>query len=116
MDRVEATGVIPKDEPLILTLKMDDRSQERFDRLRELYFPPERNYLSAHLTMFHKLTGEQAAKVSPERARDLHERLLTTFLPFEVRGRGLSLWRYLAGPWEPVGTYPFGERPEEDGS
>jgi hypothetical protein len=27
-------------QPLILTLKMDERSQERFDRLRELHFPP----------------------------------------------------------------------------
>ena len=170
-------------EPLILTLKMDDRSQERFDRLRELHFPPERNYLSAHLTMFHKLPGELEAgisadlreicrrrepitlsttglrslgrgvayelsspelmalrqelasrwgpllraqdrqgfkphvtvqnKVSPERARALHEQLRASFSTFEVEGVGLSLWRYLGGPWEPVGTHLFGEPPEE---
>lgn len=164
-------------QPLILTLKMDDRSQEHFDRLRELYFPPERNYLSAHLTLFHKLPGEHQAaisadlqelclhqppftlntsglrflgrgvayelsspklltlrrglaerwstwlgrqdrqgfrphvtvqnKVSPERARTLRERLQAGFSPFEVRGAGLSLWRYLDGPWEPAGTYLF---------
>jgi 2'-5' RNA ligase len=173
-------------EPLILTLQMDDRSQERFDRLRELYFPPERNYLAAHLTMFHKLPGEREAgissnlqqvcrdqqpltliatdlrflgrgvayelsspelvalrrelaknwepwlsaqdrqgfkphvtvqnKVSPERARALHEELLATFSPFEVGGVGLSLWRYLGGPWEPVGTYLLGKRAEEGGA
>ena len=166
-------------EPLILTLQMDERSQERFDSLRELYFPPERNYLNAHLTMFHKLPGELEAEISvdlrearrrrapitlsatglrylgrgvayelsspelvalrrelakkwepwlgtqdrqgfkphvtvqnkvpPERARALHEQLLATFSPFEVGGVGLSLWRYLGGPWEPVATYPFGE-------
>lgn len=166
-------------QPLILTLKMDERSQKRFDRLRERHFPPERNYLSAHLTLFHKLPGEHEAvisadlqelcrhqrpftlnatglrflgrgvayelsspglttlrrglaerwgpwlgpqdrqgfkphvtvqnKVSPERARTLHGQLQAGFSPFEVRGTGLSLWRYLDGPWEPAGTYLFAE-------
>ena len=167
-------------DPLILTLQMDDRSQERFDRLRELHFPPERNFLRAHLTLFHKLPGEQEAeisadlqevcrdqtpltltatdlrflgrgvayelsspglmtlrrglakkwqswlgaqdrqgfkphvtvqnKVAPERARALHEQLQAGFSPFEVRGVGLSLWRYLGGPWELVGTHLFASR------
>jgi 2'-5' RNA ligase len=170
------------EQPLILTLKMDERSQERFDGLRDLYFPPDRNYLKAHLTLFHKLPGEREAeisaklrevcrehepltlavtglrflgrgvahelsspglsavrrklarswepwlgaqdrqgfkphvtvqnKVSPVRARTLHEELQTTFSPFEVEGLGLSLWRYLGGPWEPAGTYRFGARTE----
>lgn len=173
-------------QPLILTLEIDERSQEKFDRLRKLHFPPERNYLSVHLTLFHKLPGEREPrisadlqrvcrdrelltltatgirnlgrgvayelsspelaalrrelaknwepwlgaqdrqgckphvtvqnKVSPERARALHERLLATFSPFEVGGVGLSLWRYLGGPWEPVGTYRFGGRMGEGGS
>jgi 2'-5' RNA ligase len=172
-------------EPLILTLQMDERSRERFDSLRELHFPPERNYLRAHLTLFHMLPGEREAeisadlreichgrepltmtatnllflgrgvayqlsspelvalrrelagrwepwlgaqdrqgfkphvtvqnKVSPERARALREELQQSFSPFEVGGVGLSLWRYLGGPWEPVGTHLFGERPEEGG-
>ena len=164
-------------QPLILTLEMDDCSQERFDRLRELHFPRERNYLSAHLTLFHKLPGEHQAvisadlqdlclhqtpftlnatglrflgrgvayelsspglsalrrdlarrwdpwlgaqdrqgfkphvtvqnKVPPEMAQALHGQLQATFTPFEVDGLGLSLWRYLDGPWELVGRYPF---------
>jgi hypothetical protein len=53
-------------QPLILTLQMDERSQERFDRLRELHFPPERNYLSAHLTLFHKLPGERETEISTD--------------------------------------------------
>jgi 2'-5' RNA ligase len=171
-------------EPLILTLQMDELAQERFDRLRELHFPPERNYLSAHLTLFHRLPGDRKAeistdlqeicrscrpltltatglrslgrgvayelsstklvalrrdlakrwgpwlgtqdrqgfkphvtvqnKVAPETAQTLHENLLARFSPFEVGGVGLSLWRYLGGPWEPVGTYPFGGWPEDD--
>ena len=164
--------------PLILTLQMDERSQEHFDRLRELHFPPERNYLRAHLTLFHKLPGEREAeisaelhemcrereplaltvtglrflgrgvayelssphlpalrrelvrswgpwlgaqdsqgfkphitvqnKVAPEQARGLHEELQAAFSPFEVEGLGLSLWRYLDGPWEGAGTFHFG--------
>jgi len=171
------TADAPVAEPLILTLKMDGASQERFDRLRETHFPPERNFLRAHLTLFHKLPGEQRAnlvadlrevsrergpvvleatglrslgkgvafdlrspelealrrelvarwspwlapqdrqrikphvtvqnKVSPERARALIDELSAGFFPFEVRGEGLLLWRYLGGPWEPAGEFPF---------
>ena len=163
--------------PLILTLKMDGASQERFDRLREAHFPPERNFIPAHLTLFHKLPGDRETevvstirdvcrtqtptavratgvrflgrgvayelesggleavrrrlagdwepwlipqdrqrfkphvtvqnKVSPETARALHERLRAAFCPFEVRAEGLLLWRYMGGPWEPVGAYEF---------
>ena len=169
-------------EPLILTLQMDERSQDWFDRLRELHFPPERNYLRAPhalpqaagspgslptcnwspgpgatypyrdgysqprpgrgLRALVAGTGGTAAgvaknwepwlgaqdrqgfkphvtvqnKVSPERARALHERLLVTFSPLKVGGVGLSPWRYLGGPWESIGADPFGERPEEGGS
>jgi 2'-5' RNA ligase len=39
----------------ILTLKLDEATQAFFDELRRRNFPPERNYLSAHLTLFHKL-------------------------------------------------------------
>jgi 2'-5' RNA ligase len=39
----------------ILTLKLDEATQDFFEELRQRHFPPERNYLSAHLTLFHKL-------------------------------------------------------------
>ena len=42
-------------QPLIVTLWMDNNAQQYFNRLREQYFPPERNYLQAHLTLFHAL-------------------------------------------------------------
>ena len=172
------TPGVPQTAPLILTLKMDDASQERFDRLREAHFPPERNLIPAHLTLFHKLPGDRQGevvdtikdvcraqapttmratgvrflgrgvayeleaveleavrrrlagewepwltpqdrqrfephvtvqnKVSPETARSLHERLRAAFSPFEVSAEGLLQWRYMAGPWEPVGVYEFG--------
>jgi 2'-5' RNA ligase len=44
------------DAPLILTLTLDTDSQQYFNALRREHFPPERNYLDAHLTLFHHLT------------------------------------------------------------
>ena len=156
---------------------MDALSQERFDRLREQHFPKNRNFIPAHLTLFHKLPGERELeitatlkelcrgqkplsltaaglvfmgrgvgyrlespdlgtvrekladrwwpwlgaqdrkgfrphvtvqnKVPPEEARVLHRHLEETYAPFEVGAEGLLLWRYLGGPWEPLGSYEF---------
>jgi 2'-5' RNA ligase len=180
IDPCRRFALAPNDEatvPLILTLKMDDLSQERFDRLRRAHFPPKRNFLRAHLTLFHHLPGDRTDevvatveeacrqqqpmslraarllfmgrgvayafdapelgalrkrltevwepwltpqdrqgfrphvtvqnKVAAQEARALHERLEEVFSPFEVVGEGLSLWRYVGGPWRPVGTYAF---------
>ncbi len=164
-------------EPLILTLRMDDLSQQAFDRRREEHFPKRRNFIPAHLTLFHKLPGEREFEISrtlndlcrrqapfsltatglvfmgrgvgyrlesptlqgvrrsladewwpwlgaqdrqgfrphvtvqnkvpPEEARLLYRGLEETFAPFEVGAEGLLLWRYLGGPWEPVGSFGF---------
>jgi 2'-5' RNA ligase len=162
--------------PLVVTLLLDDEAQGRFDRLRAEHFPPERNHVAAHVTLFHALPGEHldavradlataadreafdvavtglrflgrgvaftlesaelgalraelaAAwqpcltrqdrqrhaphvtvqnKVEPAVARALHDRLLAEFVPYRVRARGLGLWRYLGGPWEPLAELPF---------
>ncbi len=163
-------------EPLIVTLLLDEVAQQRFDRLREQHFPPERNQLAAHVTLFHALPGEhldavrgdlaEAAdrpafevavtgvrflgrgvayslssrelaglreglasawqpwltpqdrqkhaphvtvqnKVAPDVARALHRRLADGFVSEQIRARGLGLWRYLGGPWAPMGEHPF---------
>lgn len=44
--------------PLILTLKLDSFAFGVLDDLRRRHFPPQRNFLSAHVTLFHKLPGE----------------------------------------------------------
>lgn len=165
-------------EPLILTLGMDPSSQGFFDRLRGEHFPEGRNFIPAHLTLFHKLPGEREAgivsdlkgacraqrafsltatglvfmgrgvgyrlespvlpalrerlagkwrpwlgaqdrqgfrphvtvqnKVPPEEARALYRDLECSFVPFAVCAEGLLLWRYLGGPWEPIGSFGFG--------
>ena len=44
--------------PLILTLQIDDMAQSFYEDLRRRYFPPDRNLISAHLTLFHQLPDE----------------------------------------------------------
>jgi 2'-5' RNA ligase len=46
------TSILP---PLILTVAIDEPSFEYFNGLRQRYFPAARNFLSAHLTLFHAL-------------------------------------------------------------
>ena len=45
--------------PLILTARMDEGNQVYFNNLRSRYFPVDRNYLAAHVTLFHHLPGDQ---------------------------------------------------------
>ncbi len=52
--------------PLILTVKLNDAAFHFFNDLRQTYFPPERNYLKAHLTLFHALPGEKYAEIADE--------------------------------------------------
>lgn len=62
--------------------------------------PQDRQRHAPHVTVQNK--------VDPAVARALHQRLVAEFVPYEVRARGLGLWRYLGGPWEPVAEHPFG--------
>ena len=41
--------------PIIVTALLGDRDFAYFDALRRAHFPPERNQLAAHLTLFHHL-------------------------------------------------------------
>lgn len=164
--------------PLILTLALDEHSFATLDTLRTRHFPPERNQVPTHLTLFHALPGDQLPdirgvlqtiaartpplalsfpalrflgrgvaievdgsgllqlraqladrwaawlsaqdrqrfrphvtiqnKARPAEARALHESLGASWRGFEGHGEALLLWRYLGGPWEPVGRFPFG--------
>ena len=39
----------------LLTLRLDGDSQQFFEAMRQQHFPPERNQIPAHLTLFHSL-------------------------------------------------------------
>ena len=47
---------------LILTLALDEASQARFDALRTAHFPPQRNHIGAHVTLFHALPDALAVR------------------------------------------------------
>ena len=49
--------------PLILTLQLDERSFAFFGAQRRRYFPLERNFIPAHLTLFHALPGEHLPSI-----------------------------------------------------
>lgn len=77
--------------PLVLTLRLDDGAQERFDALRRAHFPPERNHLQAHVTLFHALPGA----CEPEVRRDLAQAAQRPAYEVEVSrvrslGRGVA--------------------------
>ncbi|MBM1173175.1 2'-5' RNA ligase family protein [Microvirga arabica] len=52
--------------PLILTLQFDERSFAFFDEQRRRYFPAERNFIPAHLTLFHALPGEHLQTIQQD--------------------------------------------------
>lgn len=45
--------------PIILTLQLDQATQARFQTERERWFVPKLDRVPAHLTLFHKLPGEE---------------------------------------------------------
>ena len=54
------------DRPLVLTLRMDEAAQARFDRERSAWFPAGRTAVGAHLTLFHALPGALRDRVEAD--------------------------------------------------
>lgn len=54
--------------PLILSLALDDALFAAADGLRRAHFPPERNHLPAHVTLFHHLPGDRLDAVAADLA------------------------------------------------
>ncbi len=52
--------------PLILSLGLDADLSETLNDLRRRHFPPARNQLAAHVTLFHHLPGEELDAVSAD--------------------------------------------------
>ena len=163
--------------PLILTAQLDRTASARFEALRRAHFPPERNVVPAHVTLFHQLPGSTLdavvahllavaraqpvllAEVAPPRSlgngvafdlrcpelTSLHadlaahwtgltiaqdhgrlrahvtvqnkvsaataaatlQLLAADFLPWRVQVTGVTLWRYLGGPWQHIRDIGF---------
>ena len=52
------------DAPLILTAQLPRELHTRFTALRDTHFPPERNWLGAHITLFHHLPPSALEEVA----------------------------------------------------
>ena len=50
-------------DPIIVTLRFDGESEARFEAARERWFPPRLNVVPAHLTLFHRLPGEESGTI-----------------------------------------------------
>lgn len=72
-------------KPLILTLAIEDSAQQRFNLLREAYFPPERNFIPAHITLFHALPGDESETICT-----LLQQTAEHAAPFPVAAAGLQ--------------------------
>src|SRR5687767_1288103 len=49
--------------PFVLTLELDGESFGRLNELRRLHYPPERNLVPAHVTLFHQLPGDRGREI-----------------------------------------------------
>jgi len=99
------------DAPLILTLALDERSFLFFDQQRRRYFPPERNFIPAHLTLFHRLPPEHEKEIvgALEAAAALQPQFVLDVTGLRPLGRGVAyrltspalaeLRQALAGQW-----------------
>ncbi len=98
--------------PLILTLQMDAASAATFTELRRRHFPPARNWLDAHITLFHALppgasdqvlqdVAEVAAQTRAFTMRVERVRFLGAGVAFDLTSlAALALRRTLAERWE----------------
>ena len=77
--------------PLILTLALHADDQARFERLRRLHFPPGRNLIPAHVTLFHHLPGPEIEAVRDAiEARCKMPPFLVSVLGLRFLGRGVA--------------------------
>ena len=106
-------GLEGRAAPLVLTLELDGNAFACLDALRRRFFPPERNLVPAHVTLFHQLPGDRARdikallKVMADKRRPIEvavaevkglDRGVAVFL----RSAGLSALRdELAAEWGP---------------
>ena len=76
--------------PLILTLALDPEAQSNFEALRQLHFPPERNQIPAHLTLFHQLPGSESTRASIESIAARHPVFDLEVAGLRSLGRGVA--------------------------
>ncbi|RNI29174.1 2'-5' RNA ligase family protein [Rufibacter latericius] len=99
--------------PLILTLTLNKEAFEFFTSLRDAHFPPERNFLKAHLTLFHHLPPGESTIHEVLSAVCLHQKQMKLEVPGLMNiGNGVAykiaseelqqLHKNLQQQWQPL--------------
>ena len=78
--------------PLIVTLGMGPALFARVDALRDRYFPPERNIVPAHISLFHHLPGDEEDRVRETLASvaSAHPPISLRLTTLSKTGRGMA--------------------------
>lgn len=77
--------------PLILTVQLNNEAFHFFNDLRKQYFPPGRNYLDAHLTLFHNLPSTEEKIIQDIEALCLQQQTINLPVTEVVSiGRGVA--------------------------
>jgi 2'-5' RNA ligase len=78
---------------LIVTLKLDTSTFAEVDALRKQYFPPERNFIPAHVTLFHALpeVEEKAIVEGLHRVCAVTPRMSLELSTLRFLGRGVAI-------------------------
>jgi hypothetical protein len=95
-------GIIDLGEGTALRVESEGLEDIRHDlalALHGLLMPQDRAPWRPHVTIQNK--------VEPKEARRLQARLRAGFERRSLAIRGLAMWRYLGGPWEPVKQFVF---------
>ena len=79
--------------------ELEDIRYDLAEAMRGLLIPQDMAPWRPHITIQNK--------VEPREARRLQLSLRAGFEPRPIQIRGLALWRYLDGPWEPVKNWVF---------
>lgn len=78
---------------------LDDVRAELAAGWDTLLIPQDRAGFAAHVTVQNKVKSSVA--------RATLQGLTAGFVPFETRAPAVAIWRYLGGPWEPLGQVAF---------
>jgi len=95
-------GIMDLGEGTALRVESEELEDIRYDlalALRGLLTPQDMSPWQPHITVQNK--------VEPKEARALQARLRAGFERRPLAIKGLAVWRYLDGPWEPVKQFVF---------
>ena len=100
--RARIAGVMDLGEGTALRVESEELEDIRYDlalALKGVLTPQDAGAWRPHITVQNKVDARDA--------RRLQAQLRATLEPRPLAIRGLALWRYLDGPWEPVKSWTF---------